>query len=218
MTEYNVSDIVKDVRTILEMNVTSNWLTEVSDTETLSLDNLIKSKIEDGAYIVEMQAPHKLLDGESFKDSTPIPDNNGFGYIKLPKDFARLVLFQMNTWLLPVFEAIYPEDAAYSMLKSKFSCISGNYEKPAVAIVNNEDNPFGGLMLEYYRTKDIENDSISHAVYIPMPSISAENKVKLCYRLYRPILYSIASLVALTYKDNDLYNAFQQTIKSLITI
>lgn len=217
MTEYNVSDIIKDVRTILELNVTSDWLTGISDTETLSLDKLIESKIEDGAYVVEMQAPHRLLDGISFKENTPIKDSNGFGYVKLPKDFARLVLFQMNTWLVPVFEAIYPEDAAYTMLKSKFACVSGNYEKPAVAIVNNDSNTQGGLMLEYYRTKDILNDKISHALYIPMPTIK-DGKVKLCYRLYRPVLYSIASLVSLTYKDNDLYNAFQQTIKSLITI
>ena len=217
MTEYNVSDIVKDVRTILELNVTSDWLTEVGDTETLSLDKLIKSKIEDGAYVVEMQASHRLLDGESFKDKGITYDGKGFGYIKLPKDFARLVIFQMNSWLVPVFEAVYPEDAAYPMLRSKYGCVSGNYEKPAVAITNNEDNTNIGLMLEFYTTRDMKNDTIAHAVYIPTPSIE-NDKVKLCYRLYRPRLYSIASLVALTYKDNDLYNAFQQTIKSLITI
>ena len=72
-------------------------------------------------------------------------------------------------------------------------------------------------MLEFYTTNNVKDDKISHAVYIPMPQVE-NDKVKLCYRLYRPILYSIASLVALTYKDNDLYNAFQQTIKSLITI
>ena len=57
-----IEDIVRDVRIAIDENATSKALFAEGDTETLTLDEIIKSKIADSVRKVEMEAPARLLD------------------------------------------------------------------------------------------------------------------------------------------------------------
>lgn len=59
---YKTEDIIADVRTAMDMNPQDDSLLAEGDTDTLSINNLILSKIEDAAYQIENAAPLNLLD------------------------------------------------------------------------------------------------------------------------------------------------------------
>ena len=70
MAAYKVDELVKEIKVALDENVTSEALIELGDTDTLSLDEIIRSKIEPAAKTIEANAPYYLLDGGiGFADS-----------------------------------------------------------------------------------------------------------------------------------------------------
>ena len=50
---YSVSELKKDIRIVLDQNMTSEQLFESGDIDTLSLEEIIESKIVDAARLVE---------------------------------------------------------------------------------------------------------------------------------------------------------------------
>ena len=59
---YEVSELKREIRIALDQNMTSSQLLATGDIDTLSLEEIIESKIVDAARIVENQAPSYLLD------------------------------------------------------------------------------------------------------------------------------------------------------------
>ena len=57
MKKYAVSDLVKEVKVLLDRNQESSGLLTPDDTDTLSQAELIKSKIVDAASIILCDAP-----------------------------------------------------------------------------------------------------------------------------------------------------------------
>ena len=147
MAEYSVEELVKEVRVALDENATSEQLRGFGDSETLTLDAIIESKIEGAAKVIELNAPFHLLDGgEGFCDSeNPSADNSvawasgevgiGYGIAKLPDDFLRLVSFKMSDWDYAVTTAITEDDPRYAMQHSRYGGIKGNPQRPVVAVV-----------------------------------------------------------------------------------
>ena len=64
--EYGVEKIKQEVRVALDQNMSSDALLSISDIDTLSLEQIIESKIEDAAKIVTRDAPSYLLDSDVF--------------------------------------------------------------------------------------------------------------------------------------------------------
>ena len=141
---YSVDDLTKDIRIVLDQNTTSEQLFETSDIDTLSLEEIIGSRLEDAARIVEKEAPLFLLDGgEPFAQSISWDSRPGYGSgrTQLPDDFLRLISFQMSDWERPVSEAISDLDPSYAMQHSRYPGIRGNPQKPVVAIVMQPVRP-----------------------------------------------------------------------------
>ena len=63
MKVYLLDEIAKDVRIAIDQNMQSETLVDFGDVDTLSLNDIIKSKIVDAVKRIHSTAPSYLLDG-----------------------------------------------------------------------------------------------------------------------------------------------------------
>jgi hypothetical protein len=190
---YKVADLVREVRIAIDKNNSSAPLAAlIDDVDTLSIDALIESKIEDAARAVTVNAPRHLLDsGKGFSTAVAWSSSKTkhWGFTQLPEDFLRLVTFQMSDWSYPVVEAITETDPIYKQQNSRFAGIGGNPQRPVVAIVQH---PIG-LILEFYSCTS--NDvAVKLARYIPVPRIENE-RIGISEKLVDSVVYYCAYLV-----------------------
>lgn len=190
---YKVADLVREVRIAIDKNNSSAPLAAlIDDVDTLSIDALIESKIEDAARAVTVNAPRHLLDsGKGFSTAVAWSSSKTkhWGFTQLPEDFLRLVTFQMSDWSYPVVEAITETDPIYKQQNSRFAGIGGNPQRPVVAIVQH---PIG-LILEFYSCTS--NDvAVKIARYIPIPRIENE-RIGISEKLVDAVVYYCAYLV-----------------------
>lgn len=167
--QYSVESLIKEVRVALDNNNSSEPLLQLGDIDTLTLNEIIESKLPNAARIVIQESPiHLLGHGEPISGKIYWPEGkigNGWGHILLADDFLRLLCFQMSDWVMPVAEVINESDPRYAMQKSKYAGIKGNPQKPIVAIV-----PWGtGLHLEFYSCTAGSTIAVRKARYIPIP-------------------------------------------------
>ena len=54
---------MEEIRVILDQNKVSTQLLDAGDIDTLTLDEIIRSKIVDATRVVVLNAPNHLLDG-----------------------------------------------------------------------------------------------------------------------------------------------------------
>lgn len=199
--EYKVADIIREVRIALDQNMTSAPLLELGDVDTLSLEEIIRSKVVDAVRTVEMEAPlYRLGPGLPFGESIAWDTQEGIGsgYVLLPPDFLRLIAFQMTDWNQVVTNAITPADPRYNMQKSRFAGIRGNPERPVVALVNKPV----GMALEFYSCAAGKGTGIAIASYQPQPRI-IEEKIQIPHQLKDAAVYHAAYLTAASTKDAE---------------
>lgn len=212
---YKIEDILKDVRVCLDQNMTSETLLSESDQETLALDEIIRSKILDAICRVEGGAPtHLLEEGHDFGENIYWDEDKrraGCGWTLLPADFMRLVVFEMNDWERPVYEAIDPTRAEYALQRSRYKGIRGNPQRPVCAIAMRPE----GRALEFYACND-NSALLSKAVYIPYPEIDEDDGVDICARCYTSIVYMIAALTLATYGDTDKASTMTEQSKNAL--
>lgn len=220
--EYQVEDIVTDVKVALDENKSSvplNDLLDEADVDTLKLDEIIESKIADGARLVIMAAPHWMLEGGSslsewVADNHPIVWNQATlaGSFRLPPDFLRLVVFQMDDWSRGITEAVSEDSADYLLQSSRWKGIRGNAERPVVAIVHDGN----GMRLEFFCCLSTDTD-IARGLYLPVPEVK-NGKVDICPKLYRATVYRIASMTAAIIGASDVAAMLLGTSNELLTI
>ena len=191
---YQVEALKTDIRIALDQNMTSEQLFDTGDIDTLSLEDIIESKIADAARIVESNAPRYLLEGgKNFGDSISWDSAVGYGSgrILLPQDFMRLVSFQMSDWSRPCTVAITEDDPLYAAQSSRFAGVRGNPQKPVVAISMQP----AGAVLEFFSCSQGPNVYVKRATYLPYPEI-VDGFIDLCPKLHRAVIYFAANLVA----------------------
>lgn len=214
MAAYSVSELKRDIRIALDQNMTSEQLFDTADIDTLSLEDIIESKIEDAARVVLRDAPLYLLDGgENFGESVGWFSQVGYGggYILLPDDFLRLVSFQMSDWSRAVSNPISEDDPLYARQSSRFPGIRGNTQNPVVAIVSRPT----GQVLEFYSCSMGEGVTVKRATYIPIPKIE-NGYIHISEKLRSAVVYYTASLVALTIGQADIATALLNFSKDLV--
>ena len=208
--DVSLSTIRTDVRVILDKNMSGEALAELGDIDTLSLDEMIESKVVDAVRLVHSSAPYYRLDGLSDLSGDVVWDDLCCGHIILPDDFMRLVSFKMSDWQRSVHEAIDVSDARYALQGSKYKGVRGTPEKPVVAAV-----PYlGGLALEFFSCRS-EDATISAATYLPLPQWE-DGTIAICKRLYRSACHMTAALCALSMGSVDTYNALSEQAKNLM--
>lgn len=186
---WQVEDFTREVRTAMDENAHADALRLEEDSDTLDIDGIIRSKIEEAVRFVTSSAPVELLDG-----GVPFADSlywceNGSGWVQLPDDFFRLIVFRMSDWSRPVYNAISALDARYPLQHSKFAGVRGSAQKPVVAIVQSPT----GRRLEFYSCKDT-SAHVMQAVYYPYPMIDRDGGIDIPERLVRPVVYEAAGL------------------------
>lgn len=199
---YTVSDIIKEVRIVLDMNNSSAQLAMVDDIDTLTIDEIIRSRLAEGVRLTELEAPHHLLDsGEIFGGSIywKVREGVGSGSIVLPEDFLRLITFQMSDWDRAATKPIYEDDPLYAMQSSRYPGICGNPQRPVVAITNQPV----GLVLEFYSCSRGKGVEVRRARYLPLPKEKG-GKIRICEKLREAAIYRTGHIVALSIGDAAL--------------
>lgn len=211
MKVYLLDEIAKDVRIAIDQNMQSETLVDFGDVDTLSLNDIIKSKIVDAVKRIHSTAPSYLLDGgHNFGDAIYWKELES-GWCLLPEDFMRLVVFQMDDWERAVYHAISEDDEEYQKQSSRFKGIRGTPQKPVCAIAIRPE----GRVLEFYSCKSTDA-MVSRAVYLPYPKIDKDNGIQICERCYQAVVYTIASLVLITYGSADQSKALLELAKSTL--
>lgn len=175
------------------MNRKSSALISEGDVDTLSLDEVIRSKLLTAAKLVEMEAPVRMLEsGHLFTDDSGnnvfIEGTSGKGYIILPEDFMRLISFRMSDWDRTVYDPISETDPLYSLQSSKWKGVYGSPEKPVVAIVRRGE----GKVLEFYSCKTADA-YVVQSVYQPYPK-EENGGIDLPEQCYEAVVYRAAAL------------------------
>lgn len=208
---YTVPEIVRDVRIAIDENKTSEQLIADEDIDTLSLDEIIRSKIVEAVRRVLTVAPIHLLDGgEPFGDAV-FWRSKASGWILLPDDFMRLLIFKMSDWERPVYEPITAGDPQYQVQFSRYKGLRGNPQKPVVAIVSRAE----GRALELFSCKN-ESATVEQAVYLPLPKIDEYGGIEIPERCYMSAIYETASLVLAAIGQGELSSIMSDLSKQLL--
>jgi hypothetical protein len=231
---YQVDRILRDVRVCLDRNRTSTALIEGNDIETLTLDEEIQSKIEEAVDRVHMAAPYYLLeqghninvDVEDEDDSDADGDTDEVvsyapgihwapqecGWILLPEDFLRLVVFQMSDWERPVYSVITPDTPEYKKQRSRVKALRGTSQRPVCALVVRPE----GKALEFYSCKSNEA-TVDKAVYIPHAAIDEYGGVDISERCYDAVVYTIAALALASMNEPERANLMLEKANTYLT-
>lgn len=199
---YSVDTLIEGAKVCIDENVSSAPLAALGDIDTLTLDEIIRSKVEDAARLVESSAAHHLLDaGKAFGASVEWESEPGYGAgrVNLPSDFMRLITFRMSDWYRPVTEAITEDHPLYGQQSSRYAGVRGNPERPVVAITHGA----AGQVLEFYACQAGPGVRVSVARYLPLPKVNG-GYIDLCPKLQRAVVYRLASMTAAIIGASDL--------------
>ena len=212
MVEYAVSDLVKEVKVLLDRNQESAGLLAPSDSDTLSQAELIESKIVDAARIILSDAPEDMVEGTSCTNAVTWTDSNGYyvGNMVLPTDMLRILSVKADGWNRHA-EIISESDDAYKYQNCKYG-VRGNPERPIAAIVHTAN----GKSIELYTSK--KNNATLAFIYVKVPSITTEQKISLPSVLKDSILYMAGYLTCISLGDTDTASGFLGVARKLAHI
>lgn len=177
MTSYNVSELVRDVKVLLDRNRTNTALISDADVETLQQDELIEPRIQEAVRLIELHAPISLL-----ADAAVLSTANAATYT-FTEPILRLLGVRGSGWKRTA-KLITPDDEEYSYQHSAYG-VKGNNERPFCAVV--EDG--GYLMLEFIPS------TTATITYLPIPSVSG-GTIQICKACKDAVVYAAASLVS----------------------
>lgn len=197
MRYESVDTIVDDVKVCFD-EIGLNDANFIAGADDADMATIIESKIGDALRFVNLHADVGYLEPTVVtekdiekKDMTVV---NGVVYCVLPKDFLRMVYAKLDDWLFAVTEPIYYTDKEYATLKNPIT--TGYPDNPKVAITADKH-------LELYTTKSSEVSLTFGYIGETVQISEGENKGKwpIPNKLYRAVIYYIAGLTLLTYKD-----------------
>lgn len=209
---YKVDDIMRDVRVCLDQNMTSEQLLQTGDIDTLSLDDIVRSKILEAVVRVHTVAPTHLLEaGHNFGDAIFWGDLES-GWVLLPHDFLRLIVFEMSDWERAVFNAITPEAPEYALQRQRVKALRGTAQRPVCVLTTRPE----GRALEFYSCKS-KDAYVARATYVPYPSIDEEtDSIDISEKCFTAVVYTVAALVLNTYGEADKASAMVELAKSIL--
>ena len=206
---YTKAQIIEDVRRVIDENATSIRLDELSDTETLDLNQLIVATICDAATAIESAAPLHLLDYTKPLSGAVEIDDGRIAYTDLPPDFMRMAAVNWGHLARPIYKFRSVDSPQY--IEPQNTYVQGTIEIPVGAIVMDVNVP----KLEIYADGITQEGSQSIGDYVPIPAFEGD-RIALCNRCYRSIIYRCAGMVLVIYKDNNAENLLKISESILI--
>ncbi len=182
--------MLRDVRRAMDMNRRDEALLRDIDADTLDLDDIILSVLTEAVRQAEGEAPARLLEPNiTFADAAVNLHPDGKGWLLLPRDFMRLVVFRMSDWARAVYSAVDETSPLYLRQSSRLRGIRGSFDRPVVAVVNRGE----GKVLEFYSSKD-DKAEIVQAAYRPVPRIDKDGGIEVSENCYKGAVYRAAGL------------------------
>lgn len=199
MATYTVSNIIKDVRVILDENEDPD--ATYASTGVLDLDAIIKSKIRDSVEYCMLAAPRELLGGsEAFYNPAVGESTKRRIVVQMPTDYLRFCMAQVEGWDIPVYGYMSPEDPRYRLLNTPYGGVGATKDNPVCVIRERA----GERTAELYPGGNTVN-----IYYYPRPQIISD-QVNIEDRLYPAVKYHIAAMTALTLRDEYASTLFAQ--------
>lgn len=218
---YRVEKIKQDVRIAMDQNMVTDELFESGDIDSLMLDEIIQSKLVEAVERVHMMAPYHLLElGHNFCDVDPDDPSDDdvlywadkeSGWVILPEDFMRLVVFEMSDWERPVYSPITQDDPEYAKQRSRIKALRGTAQRPVCALVVRPS----GKVLEFYSCKS-EEATVTRAVYVPYPKVDKYGGVDISERCYTAVVYMAAGLTLTSCGEADKAGLFFDMAKTYL--
>ncbi len=211
--------IMRDVRVAMDMNARSKALLDQGDIDTLTLDDIIVSKIIPGVKRIQQLAPSWMITCGIQAQNNSIAwesDRSSCfgGVIHLPESCMRVLSFQMSDWVRPVQSFITPLDATYDLQFSRYGGIRGNWQKPVVAVRIGTNS----RQLEFFSCKT-KNATVKEFVYLPYPVIDSEGGVShISGECYEGIIYEIAALTYETIGEVEMAKLFFVRARELVNL
>ncbi len=211
MKEYAVSDLVKEVKVILDRNQETAEMIP-GDTDTLSQGQIIRSVIADAAKTIEELAPISKLGNinKVSAQATWAKDYGAYvGQLPLPSNMLRLVNIKVSGWKRPG-TIVSESDDEYLYQQNQY--VRGNPQRPIAALTH-----VGGVrVLELYTSDN--NNAIADLSYVSEPEIDASGNIELCVLLKDAILYMAAYLACISLGDTQTATGFKETAYQLAGI
>lgn len=210
---YSISELVREVKVILDRNQEKEGLLTPEDSDTLSQCELIESKLVDAAKIIEWNAPNEKIDYRLTATQNGTTEKIGSYYYRrehLPTNFWRLLNVSCEDWERNA-TIIGEEDERAKMVRNKWR-VCGTPEQPIAVVKMHEE---GGSYVESYVMKG--QDHLPKIIYLPMPKIESGN-ITLCTDIKDAILYMAASLVCVSLGDNDTGNGLRAVAYQMANI
>lgn len=198
MRIYRIQQILADARVAVEENYDSSPVALTRDPETLALDEIVRDRIVEAVRRVHVAAPVRLLDGGNNLGQAVYWMDDHSGWMLLPDDFLRLVVFRMDDWRRDVYTLLPPTAAEYKLQSSKIQGIRGTADRPLCFETMRPE----GRVMEFYGTKD-RNARVSKGVYLPYPKIDKFGGVGICERCYQAVVYMTGALTMMNYGAAD---------------
>lgn len=212
MALYSVQNIVKDVLILLDENNISGALLTDEATFSLSIRDIIEGRIEDAVKQVVARAPMHALKSGSYiefgEDKAICWREDNSGWMLLPDDFLRLIVFQMSDWDRAVYEPISTLDEDYEMQFCKYAGVRGNVHNPVVAIDFRPE----GHVLEFFSCSN-QDAYVTRACYVGVPKIE-DGTIDIPPKCYQSVVYTIAALVCIAMGNAQQGSAFNELSKS----
>lgn len=211
MKKYAVSDIVKEVKVILDRNQeTAEMIPD--DTDTLSQGEIIRGVIVDAAKAIEELAPVSKLDAIAVGSQQVewTKDNGAYvGKLYLPNDLLRLVHIKVSDWKRSG-GIISDQDDSYLYQQNQY--VRGNPQRPVAVLVH-----IGGVRaLELYTSN--QKDAVADLSYVSEPMIDSEGNIELCELLKDAIIYMAAYLTCISLGDTQTAAGYKATAYQLAGI
>lgn len=194
---YPVRKIIRDTRVSLDFNQEETPLVECCGAGNLTLDDIIRSKVEWATRIVAQRLDNLLLaPGTPIRTTLAWPGGTpgvGMAVMPLPDDCLRLLSVQLTDWLRPA-RIITENDPEYLWQSSPFHGVGGNPARPVAVICQRPT----GLVAELYSSTAGRRVAIEKAQYVPVPRITPDDFIHIPSSAYEDVVMQVASLTAET--------------------
>lgn len=217
----NVSDLIEAVKVCID-EIGVNESEMIGGEDNADMRTIIQSKIVDGMNYVKGNADWALLEPDKYLDDTQAysVDENKVVRLTLPNDFLRLCYARLSSWPVSLSDPTYWDDAEYALLQDTYS--SGTHERPKLAMSIGKD----GRQLEFYKAKDVERvesvdesgnkttvystTDVPDVGYIQKFTNAGVGSLDIPDKLERALVYYVAGLTLLTYRDEHADALFNQ--------
>ena len=218
-----IADIIKSVRTILDHNLSSTELEDLTEVQTLDLDTLIRDSVRPAAMQLMQMVPVELADVKNVQAQgrTEIRPDGSIVIqpivppvtIPIPDDYLRFVSCKTGEWDYPLTRLSEAGSREHMRQYGEFGGLKATAHKPVAVIAPSSNGTEGGMEIILYGGRNGHQAEVS---YIGMPYMD-DTSIEIGVRLYDPLCYIIAALACECLKDTQKSQYMIQTARSLMT-